>query len=381
MNLYVIFNNVYSGIIQSQVIDRLKYVEHNFGVRYKLIVFISVRNFFIERQKYRMRFPNCHVIPMFGGLKLWWLMFLLLFVYGIYYRPSKTIGRAIFSTQLALWLRRFHLTRFVVYDGRGAVSAEWQEYLGRAGWPIPYDKIQELERNAIHFSDCKVAVSDALVKYWEKEFRLIKTNDNVTVLPCLFSQMFRDFKMDNSLLSELKDQLGVVANDCVFILSASKSDWQEFKKVQGLLTQILDQSSNNKVIILSNQELPSDFVLKYSYRVLHRWVLPHDVPKYYAICDYGILWREHSITNSVAAPVKFAEYLSAGLKIIISKSIGDYTQLVLDYELGFVIDDFESENQIQWTKPTDAEKVAIKRYAHHNFSMENYDYQLRKVFT
>ena len=53
-------------------------------------------------------------------------------------------------------------------------------------------------------------------------------------------------------------------------------------------------------------------------------------------CDYGLIIRDESITNQVSSPVKFAEYLYAGLKIIISSNIGDYSKFVLDNDCGFL---------------------------------------------
>ena len=47
--------------------------------------------------------------------------------------------------------------------------------------------------------------------------------------------------------------------------------------------------------------------------------------------------RHDSITNRVSSPVKFGEYLQAGLKILISNHIGDYSRLVQENKLGLVI--------------------------------------------
>ena len=45
--------------------------------------------------------------------------------------------------------------------------------------------------------------------------------------------------------------------------------------------------------------------------------------------------REGTTTNRVASPVKLAEYLASGLKVIISNGIGDYSSMVESQRLGF----------------------------------------------
>ena len=54
--------------------------------------------------------------------------------------------------------------------------------------------------------------------------------------------------------------------------------------------------------------------------------------------DYGYVYRNQTETNKVASPVKIAEYLSCGLKLLISNSLGDYSNLTTSNNLGFNLD-------------------------------------------
>lgn len=74
-------------------------------------------------------------------------------------------------------------------------------------------------------------------------------------------------------------------------------------------------------------------------RIKHFSVLPENVPYYLEMCDYGLLVREKTMTNRVASPVKFAEYLASGLRLIVSDCIGDYSSMVRDMGLGFFADE------------------------------------------
>jgi hypothetical protein len=74
-------------------------------------------------------------------------------------------------------------------------------------------------------------------------------------------------------------------------------------------------------------------------QIFNRWLTFDKVQPVLSMCDYGILYREQSITNKVAAPTKFAEYLSAGLPVMISEGIGDYTSFVKQHDCGMVLND------------------------------------------
>jgi hypothetical protein len=53
--------------------------------------------------------------------------------------------------------------------------------------------------------------------------------------------------------------------------------------------------------------------------------------------DAAFLLREPSVVNRVASPVKFAEYLHAGLPVVLTEGIGDATGWVEEHRLGVVL--------------------------------------------
>jgi hypothetical protein len=65
---------------------------------------------------------------------------------------------------------------------------------------------------------------------------------------------------------------------------------------------------------------------------------PDRVADHLAVCDYGLLLREPTITNRVASPTKFAEYLAAGLDVLISPGLGDLSDFVRRHGCGLVVD-------------------------------------------
>jgi glycosyltransferase involved in cell wall biosynthesis len=66
---------------------------------------------------------------------------------------------------------------------------------------------------------------------------------------------------------------------------------------------------------------------------------PHnEVPGYLCAADVGILLRKDTLTNHVAAPIKFSEYMCCGLPCILSKSIGDTAQVIREGNAGIILD-------------------------------------------
>jgi glycosyltransferase involved in cell wall biosynthesis len=59
---------------------------------------------------------------------------------------------------------------------------------------------------------------------------------------------------------------------------------------------------------------------------------------------FGVSLRKPDMVSRVSAPIKFAEYLSAGLPVILHEGIGDTEQIIKKYNVGVIIkkNDYES---------------------------------------
>lgn len=77
----------------------------------------------------------------------------------------------------------------------------------------------------------------------------------------------------------------------------------------------------------SNDDIKK-LVEKFPDQIICKHLKSADVPYYLIVGDYGLLIREETITNKVSSPVKFAEYLACGLKVIISNNLGDYSEII-----------------------------------------------------
>ena len=307
---YITFNDHYSGIYNSQVLDVLNlYKENNFNIR--LISFVSIRIYLSERRKIKKIYNRAIIIPIILGLKYWSLYRFILFF--LIYNDKILLCRGIFSANLALISRRKKCK--IIYDGRGAINAEQIEY-GVYNNTGLENKIYNLEKRAVLETDYRISVSNKLLNYWFSEFNY--KSKNHVVIPSSCSNNYNNKVLD-------REHLNISESSILVVFSGSISKWHSYSKMISDFTKILNKNPRVKLLFLSKLNSHISIIKnKFPERVFVFWVNPEDVFSYLNIADYGYVVREESITNQVSSPVKIAEYLSCGLNVLISKNLGDY---------------------------------------------------------
>ncbi len=349
--VYLTFNDPISGVYKSQVIDVLHSLNKKNKSYITLISFFSLRNYFSERRKLKRLYPKSISLPMFPKLKNWRLN---AFILKLFMKEEIIICRGVFATNIALMIT--HTKSKVIYDGRGAVAEEYNEF--NVGGDFCPNEIKQLEKKAVLNTFFRISVSTKLVEYWFNKFGY-NLKEHV-VIPCTLS----DYEERNHSKILRKD-LNFDDDDIVIVFSGGTGLWQSYNLLILFLEKFLSTNQKVKILFLckKNQEINS-FIRKYKSRVFIKWVNFTDVFTYLSLADYGIVVRDESITNFVSSPVKIAEYLSCGLKILISKKIGDFSDFIVDNDLGHILD----EKTIPLiSKVSDDEKKQIKNISDQYF--------------
>src|ERR1017187_4086851 len=214
--IYLTFNDPPSGIYTSQVIDVVRFLNVNFNIKVRLVAFISIRNFFRNRNKIKKECPSAIIIPMVPLLRNWewnkWLFFLFCF----FYRPETIIARSIFAADIALEARRFKLTKKVCYDGRGAINAECYEY-NVLDDIFLLSKIDIVESKSVMKSDYRIAVSNHLIDYWKKEYGYNYLQDECGVIPCTLSSDYIFHEFCSEEIYAIRKELGFDSGDIILV--------------------------------------------------------------------------------------------------------------------------------------------------------------------
>lgn len=316
---YITYNDTYSGIYQSQVIDVVAFLNANFDVTVSLIAFVPIRLWRAQKQLIKSKFPSAKVFPILGSLSEIKRTGLLLSL-------IKNKDIAICRGPLAFTFAKNSYKK-VVYDGRAAVEAEVIEYNITGSKELDALFIKA-ENNAIKNADYFISVSSKLIAYWEEKLGNKIPTEKYSIIPCT--------------LTSQNDKSGQVifSKNVKVVYSGGTGAWQSFEKVLALLDDLMSKQLNVEALFLTKEnEFLSQLIEKYTSRCERKWLDHSEVYNELSSCDYGILLREDKVTNRVASPVKFAEYLNAGLKVLISPNIGDFSDFTKENDCGILVED------------------------------------------
>jgi hypothetical protein len=164
------------------------------------------------------------------------------------------------------------------------------------------------------------------------------------------------------------------------VYSGSTAGWQSFDMLKPLLTRLLDEQPRVKVLFLSKRDANNSALeAAYPGRVELQWLDHAQVAEALAGCDFGIMVRERTITNRVASPTKFAEYLSSGLRVVTNAGLGDFSALVAAHDLGLVV--AEGRPLPELKQVTRSERVRLRGFALAHFSKQAFGDQYRALLT
>lgn len=142
-------------------------------------------------------------------------------------------------------------------------------------------------------------VSNFFKKYLISSLEI--NESSIFVNSCLINENFEFNQLDR--IKTRKD-LAINDNEILLIFtSGGTANWQN----NDMIMKLADKGI--KVLNLSKR------VLNYK-NVITRFVDYKEVPSYLSAADIAFIWRDKSIVNMVASPVKVSEYLSCGLPII-----------------------------------------------------------------
>lgn len=364
--IYLTYNDQPNGIYYSQVIDVVNYLNSiQSKEKIKLVALISIRVFFENRKKIKARLPDAIVLPMAPGASRWKWNSLQL---GFIGHHDKIMARGPFATSLALQLKQAGKVKKVIFDARGAYKAELNEY-NVVNDEILKSEIASIEQDVLRRSDAILAVSNALVNYW-KSHCSFESHKHV-VIPCTLSNDFVFNFPTEYELKNIKKEAGFNEEDIVVVYSGSSAGWQSFSLVEEKMARLMETNSKVKLLWLTHDfNRQSDFVKRFEKRIVTNWLQPKDVRKFLLAADYGIIYRENTVTNQVASPVKFAEYLSCGLDVLISDHLGDFSKFVQEQGCGQSGDSEWKLYELGYEKKKKNHELAMKNLTKENFKKQ-----------
>ncbi len=353
--LYILtYSETLNGVFTSQLLDVAKLINQEFQIEVKLICLIPLSNFFKNKKDIKSYYPSAIVLPCFPKLTNWKKNLYLLNL-TIKEKDSVIWARNPIACNLALALKEKGKTQKVILDSRGAFAAEFNEYITTNNdlQAMAY----KLEANAVLKADSILTVSDKLHDYLQKSYK-VGTNLHYTIPTTLGLNLKTTLPSTTSYFNK---------NDVVLTFIGGNADWQSFKMIDNFLLKQFEKHTNVRALIIGNFSIDGwNSKRLYASRIKQIHLNSTEIIPTLTTCDYGILLREKSITNSVAAPTKFAEYLLAGLPVLCSPNIGDYSEFITNKNVGLIITD----DKLKFTKNNDKDRKRISAIAIEYFSKE-----------
>ena len=375
MMIYFTYGEPPSGVYSSQVCDVVNFLRKEHQAPIRLVAIISIHDFKKSKSQIKKQCPDAIVVPALPKAVYWRFNVLTLWFICLFFRPRTIIARNVIAANMAIKVKRFSSVRKICFDGRGAIAAEWHEYDVQVD-PSWKNEIESLEMNAVLNSDFRIAVSQKLIEYWKEKYSY--QGENQVVIPCTLSEGFIPALAEQQSIHQKRSELGMLDSDILFAYSGSTAGWQSFSLLAAFLQPLLRSQPTHKVLFLAKEEDSINQLKKeFPGQVHQRWLAHSEVKNYLNACDYGILIREESVTNRVASPTKFAEYLSAGLPVIISEKLGDYSDFAVEHQCGYNLSD--AIKLSLFSKPTNSEKLRIMKLVEEHFTKQANNKQYKKM--
>ncbi|MDI3521543.1 MAG: hypothetical protein PWR04_1531 [Anaerophaga sp.] len=375
--IYITFGDQYSGIYQSQVIDVCSFYEEHLDIKTKLISFVPYIYYKKNKQLIKSQKKETIILPMIPSRNHWYYLYgslLLPFLFKSLFKNINIISRGAWITKSLTILKKIGFKLHVIYDGRGAVKAEWEEYIGTDISQSNIQKATLAERDSVLLTDRRIAVSSKLIEYWRENYGYSSSNHEI--IPCTINKKI----LTQTDKPKTNNNLKIDFQNPVIVFSGGADKWQSFNLIVEFAEKVLSYNYGFSFLFLTHEKKEiAELIKKYPDKIDHTWVKPEEVNSYLKLCDYGLLLRENSVTNRVASPTKLAEYIACGLIPIISDNIGDFSDWLIRKKIAVDHRHFLKSIDLFTQKPSLAVKRKNKNFAKANFLKENYKEQYIKL--
>ena len=213
-----------------------------------------------------------------------------------------------------------------IYDNRGLFIEE-QVYLGK--WSKSGVKVKIarwLEYMIFKNSDKIIVVSHQFRNYLSEKFgkqfdhKIIVIRNRTKIIP------IKGTEKPNKKITG--------------IFSGSGAKWQNIPELNNLFEAVSEINSNIEFKIFTYKDINQpgeNNLIKERTNVKLYSLNPVEVKQKMQGGDFGILLREEIQLNKVSSPLKFSEYLSCGLPVLLTKGIGDTEEIINKYGVGVII--------------------------------------------
>lgn len=244
-------------------------------------------------------------------------------------------GQATYASHLAMEAARSIGGLRVVWDNHG-VAPEEERMTGSHEDRIVC--LEQWEQELLSGVDCMVAVSQRMLDHYRCKYGAAPARS--VLLPC----SVRAAVLAKRKRSALRTKIEAWAKGPVLAYVGSCAAWQCIDEMVRLFVHLRRFLPTARLLLL---------IPRADHKTVRRKLADAGVPNENCfirsvghdevldcieIADAGLLLRHETPVSSVASPTKFGEYLAAGLPVILTRGIGDFSGLAEREGIGFLLD-------------------------------------------
>lgn len=253
------------------------------------------------------------------------------------FEPDIVHCRSYMAAWAALQVRsKYGLDYRIIFDARGLYPEEVALKNGYQENNQDYKFLKEIERVLLEKSDVTIAVSDTMARH----FRGLNAKRVETIYLSASSEKLRVYRdNDERVLKPINFcYVGALSEDTWHKISSLFELFSRLKRIFADSTLTIVTTSNHNSIRSAFSTFSSNDITITSSTSLSV------LKKYLSAADFGLMpyfspenSREELLADMVMA-VKTAEYICAGLPVIVNKCCGGVAFLVKKYNMGIVYD-------------------------------------------
>lgn len=278
--------------------------------------------------------------------------------------------RGYISALVGLGLKKKYGIRFL-FDMRGL----WADEKVDAGawnqdkwiYRLIYRFFKRKEKEFFLNADVSVSLTNAGKSEIQSWDYMKGIQDNIHVIPCCADTDL--FKPDTILQEKIKlwrQKLEIQPNDFIVSYLGSIGTWYMLEEMLDFFVEFLKSKGNAKFLFITHDEhdrireaaqkrgLENHIIIQPGQRA--------DVPTLLSLSEFSLFFIRPTYSKISSSPTKQGEIMAMGIPVICNAEVGDTDKIVLNYNSGLVVSEFNSKSFRQAIeehlyKPYDRKKI------------------------